>query len=379
MAGNNSNMAYKVYQSVIEDVISNVREMFLDDGVDEQILQELKSTWQKRLQETKTVEPLKETDQLSTPAPTTGGRRGNQAGGSKARAAAEKAAALQQQQQQNAALQPLPLQNQSQSSTEQHPQLQQQLQPPPQTQQQQQPSSIQTAVVRQGPVPITQQPQQQQFQVIVDQNGRIMQLPGGGKVMIQNSAGGMLMSSAAQMATLALPAQIAPGGAHHMPAIFSGGVLNVSQQQASVLQHTNQATAAGIQFTTGAPQTSQAATRPPQPNRIVQLDGPNDSSDEDEEEDEFRENDDDHDDDNDDDNDAENEFPGEDEVEPLNSEDDVSDEDPSELFDVENVVVCQYDKITRSRNKWKFHFKDGIMNLKGKDFVFQKAVGDAEW
>lgn len=82
---------------------------------------------------------------------------------------------------------------------------------------------------------------------------------------------------------------------------------------------------------------------------------------------------------------------------PLNSEDDVSDEDPSELFDVENVVVCQYDKvssviisfrnyplqyfkqITRSRNKWKFHFKDGIMNLKGKDYVFQKAIGDAEW
>ena len=31
---------------------------------------------------------------------------------------------------------------------------------------------------------------------------------------------------------------------------------------------------------------------------------------------------------------------------PLNSEDDVSDEDPSELFDVENVVVCQYDKVS---------------------------------
>ncbi|KAI2805994.1 Transcription initiation factor IIA subunit 1 [Blomia tropicalis] len=36
-------------------------------------------------------------------------------------------------------------------------------------------------------------------------------------------------------------------------------------------------------------------------------------------------------------------------------------------------------QITRSRNKWKFHFKDGIMNLQGKDYVFQKAVGDAEW
>lgn len=31
--------------------------------------------------------------------------------------------------------------------------------------------------------------------------------------------------------------------------------------------------------------------------------------------------------------------------EPLNSNDDVSEEDPSDLFDTENVVVCQYDKV----------------------------------
>lgn len=34
--------------------------------------------------------------------------------------------------------------------------------------------------------------------------------------------------------------------------------------------------------------------------------------------------------------------------EPLNSGDDVSDEEDQELFDTENVVVCQYDKV---RNK----------------------------
>lgn len=67
------------------------------------------------------------------------------------------------------------------------------------------------------------------------------------------------------------------------------------------------------------------------------------------------------------------------EEEPLNSGDDVTDEDSSELFDTDNVVVCQYDKITRARNKWKFHLKDGIMNLNGEDYVFQKASGDAEW
>ncbi|CAG2067936.1 unnamed protein product, partial [Timema podura] len=32
-------------------------------------------------------------------------------------------------------------------------------------------------------------------------------------------------------------------------------------------------------------------------------------------------------------------------VEPLNSGDDVSDDDPTDLFDTDNVVVCQYDKV----------------------------------
>lgn len=36
-------------------------------------------------------------------------------------------------------------------------------------------------------------------------------------------------------------------------------------------------------------------------------------------------------------------------------------------------------QITRSRNKWKLYFKDGIMSLNGYDYVFQKATGDAEW
>lgn len=33
----------KLYKSVIEDVISEVRELFLDEGVDEQVLLELKT------------------------------------------------------------------------------------------------------------------------------------------------------------------------------------------------------------------------------------------------------------------------------------------------------------------------------------------------
>lgn len=34
------------------------------------------------------------------------------------------------------------------------------------------------------------------------------------------------------------------------------------------------------------------------------------------------------------------------EEEPLNSEDDVTDEEPADLFDTDNVVVCQYDKVS---------------------------------
>uniref|UniRef100_A0A8C6KHD1 General transcription factor IIA, 1 n=1 Tax=Nothobranchius furzeri TaxID=105023 RepID=A0A8C6KHD1_NOTFU len=33
----------KLYRSVIEDVMSEVRELFLDEGVDEQVLHELKT------------------------------------------------------------------------------------------------------------------------------------------------------------------------------------------------------------------------------------------------------------------------------------------------------------------------------------------------
>lgn len=39
--------------------------------------------------------------------------------------------------------------------------------------------------------------------------------------------------------------------------------------------------------------------------------------------------------------------------EPLNSEDDVSDEEGQELFDTENVVVCQYDKVSLYRKQYR--------------------------
>ncbi|XP_053522975.1 TFIIA-alpha and beta-like factor [Artibeus jamaicensis] len=80
-------------------------------------------------------------------------------------------------------------------------------------------------------------------------------------------------------------------------------------------------------------------------------------------------------------NSSDNEDPQIDIVEedPLNSGDDVSEQDVPDLFDTDNVIVCQYDKIHRSKNKWKFYLKDGIMCFGGRDYVFAKAIGDAEW
>jgi len=46
----------KLYMSVIEDVIIGTREAFLDEGVDEQIQQELRMLWESKLLATKAVE-----------------------------------------------------------------------------------------------------------------------------------------------------------------------------------------------------------------------------------------------------------------------------------------------------------------------------------
>jgi len=89
--------------------------------------------------------------------------------------------------------------------------------------------------------------------------------------------------------------------------------------------------------------------------KIIQVDGLVDSSDDDDADDDDEEGGEDGDDDDDLDPDGEEEEGIEDE--PLGSDDDIPDEDASELFETDNVMVCQYDKVTRARNKWKFHLK----------------------
>lgn len=52
---------------MIDDVIAGVRDPFLDDGVDEQVLQELKQVWTNKLMASKAVELASESVDQPTP------------------------------------------------------------------------------------------------------------------------------------------------------------------------------------------------------------------------------------------------------------------------------------------------------------------------
>nr|CAD7257301.1 unnamed protein product [Timema shepardi] len=259
----------KLYNSVIEDVISGVRECFLDEGVDEQVLQELKQIWETKLINSKAVEANPEPPEPQPPQKEGRNNASNKTGG----ANTKKASALAV-----AASEPAHMVNQSSGFPLQQQQSQNQ-----QQSQQQQPQA------QQSQLPLHHHHQQQQQMAASNQ----------------------------------LPQQ------SHQPTILA----------------TDPNKQVPIQITLPA----QAGSPDSQP-RVLTIQVP-----------------------------ASALQGGYTLREPLNSGDDVSDDDPTDLFDTDNVVVCQYDKITRSRNKWKFYLKDGIMSLGGKDYVFQKANGDAEW
>lgn len=43
------------------------------------------------------------------------------------------------------------------------------------------------------------------------------------------------------------------------------------------------------------------------------------------------------------------------------------------------IMLCLYDKVQRVKNKWKSNLKEGVANINGRDYVFQKATGESEW
>ncbi|XP_048734329.1 transcription initiation factor IIA subunit 1-like [Ostrea edulis] len=298
-----SNPVPRLYKTVVEDVISNVREAFLDEGVDEQVLQELKQLWENKLQQSRALDSGPEpSEQVMIPSTIQYIPQPVQSAPAKQQFIGASGVVTQNM--------PVPVQIASQDIS--------------------QPAAAAHMALPQGVF-------QQQLQALASQ-GLTLQPTGNGQFIIQ-----------------ALPQQAAHGqqiGGHQLQ--------QVTISQASIPTMIQQP----------QPQQQQQKT-----HQVLQLDGAGDSSSSEDED--FDDDDDDN--ENDDDvKEEDNDEQGEEE-EPLNSDDDVSDDDPSDLFDTDNVVVCQYDKINRNKNKWKFHLKDGIMNLNGKDFVFQKATGDAEW
>ncbi|KAL9371632.1 hypothetical protein Peur_036772 [Populus x canadensis] len=73
-----------------------------------------------------------------------------------------------------------------------------------------------------------------------------------------------------------------------------------------------------------------------------------------------------------------------DDDEPLNEDDD-DDEDlddvdqGEELNTPQHLVLAQFDKVTRTKSRWKCILKDGIMHINNKDILFNKATGEFEF
>lgn len=63
----------------------------------------------------------------------------------------------------------------------------------------------------------------------------------------------------------------------------------------------------------------------------------------------------------------------------LNSDDDVSSGEEDAIPTTQNVVLAQFEKVSRAKNKWKCTLKSGIMHLKGVDYLFNRATGEFDW
>jgi len=66
---------------------------------------------------------------------------------------------------------------------------------------------------------------------------------------------------------------------------------------------------------------------------------------------------------------------------PIKDEESVSDveDDDEEEPQTDNLILCQFEKIVRVKNKRKCYLKDGVMRLNGRDYFFSTAVGECEF
>uniref|UniRef100_A0A6N2L4C9 Uncharacterized protein n=1 Tax=Salix viminalis TaxID=40686 RepID=A0A6N2L4C9_SALVM len=72
-----------------------------------------------------------------------------------------------------------------------------------------------------------------------------------------------------------------------------------------------------------------------------------------------------------------------DDDEPLNEDDDddedLDDVDQGEELNTQHLVLAQFDKVTRTKSRWKCILKDGIMHINKKDILFNKATGEFDF
>ncbi|KAK4777690.1 hypothetical protein SAY87_017877 [Trapa incisa] len=62
-----------------------------------------------------------------------------------------------------------------------------------------------------------------------------------------------------------------------------------------------------------------------------------------------------------------------------NDDDDLDDVDQGEELNTQHLVLAQFDKVTRTKSRWKCTLKDGIMHINNKDILFNKATGEFDF
>ncbi|XP_022944122.1 transcription initiation factor IIA subunit 1-like isoform X1 [Cucurbita moschata] len=60
-------------------------------------------------------------------------------------------------------------------------------------------------------------------------------------------------------------------------------------------------------------------------------------------------------------------------------DDDLDDVDQGEEVSTQHLVLAQFDKVTRTKSRWKCTLKDGIMHINNKDILFNKATGEFDF
>ena len=59
----------------------------------------------------------------------------------------------------------------------------------------------------------------------------------------------------------------------------------------------------------------------------------------------------------------------------LNSDDD----DDSDEEEVKELLLAQYESVTRTRDRWRVELKDGVVNVNGREVPFSRAKADVQF